>query len=62
MAKVITEYTKGSTNVNNFRAALMDHNVKVDAKLDQLIRRHEAGDFISYNEFGKEIFRKLNGY
>lgn len=29
--------------------------------MDKLIRRHEAGDFISFNEFGKNIFRQLNG-
>ena len=40
---------------------LRDNNVRVDANMDKLIRRHEAGDFISYNEFGKHIFRQLNG-
>jgi len=29
--------------------------------MDKLIRRHEAGDFISYNEFGKHVYRQLNG-
>mmetsp|Transcript_48368 Transcript_48368/g.35570 ORF Transcript_48368/g.35570 Transcript_48368/m.35570 type:complete len:175 (+) Transcript_48368:501-1025(+) len=29
--------------------------------MDKLIRKHEAGDFVSYNEFGKHIFRQLNG-
>jgi len=32
-------------------------NVKVDAKLDKLIRQHDCGDFVSYNELGKHIFR-----
>jgi hypothetical protein len=35
--------------------------VSVDANLDKLIRRHESGDFISFNELGKHIFRQLNG-
>jgi len=26
-----------------------------------MIRKHEAGDFVTYNEFGKKIFRSLNG-
>lgn len=39
----------------------MDFNVNIDADLDKLIRRHEAGDFQSYNEFGKRIFRQVNG-
>ena len=45
MAKVIQGYIKGSTNLNDFRSELMQHNIKVDAKMDQLIRKHESGDF-----------------
>ncbi len=33
----------------------------MDAEMEKLIRRHEAGDFVTYNEFGKKIFRNLNG-
>lgn len=33
----------------------------VDSQLDKLIRKHESGDFVNYNEFGKQIFRQLNG-
>ena len=62
MTKVIQDYTKGSINVNKFREQLADHKIPVDANMDKLIRKHEAGDFVSYNEFGKHIFRKLNGY
>lgn len=61
MAKTIMDYTKGSINQNNFRAALMEYNIPVDANIDKLIRKHESGDFQTYNQFGKEIFRKLNG-
>ena len=61
MAKNIQDYTKGNININNFRATLMEYNVPVDANLDKLIRKHESGDFQSYNEFGKHIFRQLNG-
>ncbi len=57
MAKAITDYTKGTTNVNNFRSSLGEFNVPIDTNLDKLIRKHESGDFISYNEFGKHIFR-----
>jgi hypothetical protein len=35
--------------------------VTVDAQLDKLIRKHESGDFVTYNELGKQIFRQLNG-
>lgn len=35
----------------------MEYNVPIDAKLDTMIRKHEGGDFQSYNEFGKHIFR-----
>ena len=33
----------------------------VDPNLDKLIRKHESGDFVTFNEFGKHIFRQLNG-
>ena len=61
MAKTITDYTKGAINVNSFRSSLMEYNIPIDANIDKLIRKHESGDFQSYNQFGKEIFRKLNG-
>jgi hypothetical protein len=61
MAKNIQDYTKGNINVNNFRASLMEYNVPIDNQLDKLIRKHEAGDVQTYKEFGKHIFRQLNG-
>lgn len=61
MAKNIQDYTSGSININKFRDQLREYNVKVDANLDKLIRKHESGDFVTYNEFGKHIFRSLNG-
>jgi hypothetical protein len=47
--------------VNNFREQLYEHNVKLDTKLDAMIRKNEAGDSITYKDFGKHIFRNLNG-
>jgi len=61
MAKVITNYTKGDINSNAFREKLAEYEVPVDTKMDAMIRKHEAGDFISYKQFGNQIFRKLNG-
>jgi hypothetical protein len=61
MTKTITDYTKGGMNQSDFRAKLAECNVPVDANIDKLIRKHESGDFQTYNQFGKEIFRKLNG-
>ena len=61
MAKTIQDYTKGNINVNAFRAELMEYKIPVDATLDKLLRKHESGDFQSYNEFGKHIYRQLNG-
>jgi hypothetical protein len=61
MAKTITDYSKGSINVNNFRATLNEYIVPNDAIIDKLIKKHESGDFQTYNEFGKHIFRQLNG-
>jgi len=57
MTKVIQDYTKGTINSNAFRAQLGNYKVPVDATMDKLIRKHEAGDFVTYNELGKHIFR-----
>ena len=57
MAKVISDFTKGNINSSNFREKLSEYKVPVDAKMDTMIRKHEAGDFVTYNEFGKTIFR-----
>ena len=57
MTAVISDYTKGKINVNKFREQLGEYKIPVDATMDKLIRKHEAGDFVSYNEFGKQIFR-----
>lgn len=48
-------------NANDFKSSLREYNIPIDANLDKLIRKHECGDFVSYNEFGKNIFRQLNG-
>jgi hypothetical protein len=61
MSQTIIDYTKGSIGNSDFRSKLQEYNVPVDATIDKLIRKHESGDFISFNEFGKHVFRKLNG-
>ena len=61
MSGVIKDYQSGKTNVNQFRAELMNHNVTLDAEMDRLIRRQEAGDFVSQADFGKKIYREING-
>jgi hypothetical protein len=57
MAAVIQDYVKGKISINSFRSSLAEYNVTVDATLDKLLRRHEAGDFVTYNELGTHIFR-----
>ena len=57
MGAAVTDYTRGAITVNNFKEKLAAYNVPVDSNLDKLIRKHEAGDSISYSEFGKHIFR-----
>lgn len=53
MAKTISDYTKGNINVSKFREQLNEYKVPIDANMDKLIRKHESGDFVSYNQFGK---------
>eukprot|EP00352_Strombidinopsis_acuminata_P005166 CAMPEP_0176367476 /NCGR_PEP_ID=MMETSP0126-20121128/21911_1 /TAXON_ID=141414 ORGANISM="Strombidinopsis acuminatum, Strain SPMC142" /NCGR_SAMPLE_ID=MMETSP0126 /ASSEMBLY_ACC=CAM_ASM_000229 /LENGTH=106 /DNA_ID=CAMNT_0017725321 /DNA_START=371 /DNA_END=691 /DNA_ORIENTATION=- len=61
MSQAIRDYSGGKTNVNQFKSALSDNEIPIDNKLDTLIRRHESGDTIKYNEFGKHIYPQLNG-
>lgn len=61
MSQAIRAYSGGKMNVTDFKNALADNEIKIDNKLDTLIRRHESGDTIKYNEFGKQIYMQLNG-
>lgn len=47
MSSVIKSYQNGKINVNQFRSELRDRNITMDAEMDRLIRRQEAGDFVS---------------
>ena len=35
--------------------------MKIDGALERAIRRHEAGETVSYSTFGTLIFRQMNG-
>ena len=61
ISKAISDYTTGKTNVDAFRAKLADTEVPIDDRLNTLIRKHEAGDSVSYNTFGTHIYRQMNG-
>lgn len=61
MAAKIKDYQQGKINVNQFRTELREKNIPVDAEMDRLIRRQEAGDFVSQSDFGKKIYREMNG-
>jgi hypothetical protein len=40
---------------------LSEHNVPLTEKVKTMIRRTEAGDVPSFNEFGKEVLRQTYG-
>ena len=40
---------------------MRSNNVNVDEQLERMLQRHEAGDSVNYVQFGKLIFRELNG-
>ena len=61
MAGKIKDYQQGKINVNQFRNELREKNITIDAEMDRLIRRQEAGDFVSQSDFGKKIYREMNG-
>lgn len=53
------QYTTGSATENDFRKGMRDHGVTQDAQLDKLIARHEAGNFVSHKQLGKEALRRV---
>jgi hypothetical protein len=61
ITKVIRSYTTGEVNSSKFKDTLIAHGIKSDVELEKLIRRHESGDHINYNEFGKKIFKQIHG-
>ena len=61
MSGTISSYLKGECNRNDFRAQLLFKDIKIDDKLEAMIRKVECGDNVSYNQFGTHIFRQLNG-
>ena len=61
MSKVIRNYAAGKMSSNDFRSELAKNEVKVDAELDKMIRKHDAGDFVQYKDVGPRVFRQMNG-
>jgi hypothetical protein len=61
LTRTLQAVTSGNVSTQQLRQQLREYNVSVDAQLDKLLRKHESGDFVTYNELGKHIFRQLNG-
>ena len=61
ISKTLQAYTSGQTNSKTLRSQLRNHNVEIDPQLDKPIRKHESGDFVSYHDLGKQVYRQING-
>ena len=61
VGKTLQNYTSGNVNGKHLRQKLAEYNVTIDPQIDKLIRKHESGDFVNYNEIGKLVYRQLNG-
>ena len=61
VGQTLRDYTAGKVSQQALREKLAEYHVQVEAPLDKLLRRHEAGDFVTYNELGMQVFRQLNG-
>jgi hypothetical protein len=61
ISKTLKAYTLGLVNANTLRSQLRENQVQIDPQLDKLIRKHESGDFVSYVDLGKQVYRQLNG-
>lgn len=47
--------------MGTFRQQLADSQVQIDDQLDKMLRKHEAGDSLTYGQLGTTIFRRVNG-
>ena len=61
IGKTLQNYSSGTVNGQQLRQKLREYNVTIEPQIDKLIRKHESGDFVSYNEIGKLVYRQLNG-
>lgn len=57
--RLVRKYTSGAANEAEFRNALRKHGVETDPQFDKLISKHEAGDFITHKDLGKEALRRV---
>lgn len=57
--QLVRAYTNGGVDEAQFRRGLRDHGVKTDPAFNKLISKHEAGDFVSHTQLGKEALRRV---
>jgi hypothetical protein len=57
--QLVRKYTNGGASESDFRKGLKEYGVKTDATFNKLIAKHESGDFITHNQFGKEALRRV---
>lgn len=57
--RLVRKYTTGAVSEAEFRKQLRTNGVKTDAHFDKLIAKHEAGDFITHKDLGKEALRRV---
>lgn len=46
-------------NSSNFRQELSGLKINVNGKLDTMIRKSEAGNYVNFQSFGREIFKQV---
>jgi len=57
----IKNYMTGKITKDEFVNKLAERDIRVDEKINTLIRKTEAGNVPKFHEFGKIILRNLNG-
>lgn len=55
----LKKYQDGALSAVEFKRELSTNKIELDSKMTQLIRRHEAGDKVTYMTFGREIFKQI---
>jgi hypothetical protein len=57
--RIVRKYTNGTVNEADFRRELKKQGVTFDNQLNKLVSKHEAGDFVTHKQLGKEALRRV---
>lgn len=60
LRKYLRAYQSGQVNLANFKQVLAENNVPTNQQIEKMFTKHENGDTVSYQQLGKELFKKFD--